>query len=150
MQSMSDIFGNWVAAQDGDAQARALYWRHYSHRRYADGRRPKKIIGPGEYMLLIRPQGDAIFAWRKFLSDDGQGGVCCCIFHSEAPILSSLLIREADELAWVRWPGERHYTYVNPRKIKSTNPGYCFKLAGWHVTGRSKGGLVILAIEPPK
>lgn len=48
------------------------------------------------------------------------------------------LIREADELAWQRWPGERHFTYVDDSKIRSSNPGYCFLKAGWQRAGRSK------------
>jgi hypothetical protein len=41
-------------------------------------------------------------------------------------------------IAWQRWPGERLYTYVNPRKVKSENPGYCFKVAGWTTCGTTK------------
>ena len=40
--------------------------------------------------------------------------------------------------AWKRWPGERLYTYVDPKKIKSTNPGYCFKVCGWRKCGVTK------------
>lgn len=28
-------------------------------------------------------------------------------------------------------------TYVWDKKVRSANPGYCFKCAGWKVTGRS-------------
>lgn len=54
------------------------------------------------------------------------------------------LLKEAVKVAQRRWLGERFYTYVNPRKIKSTNPGYCFICAGWKVCGKIKGDLVIL------
>lgn len=27
-------------------------------------------------------------------------------------------------------------TYIWDRKVKSKNPGYCYKLAGWHIAGR--------------
>jgi len=59
-------------------------------------------------------------------------------------IKSSALIREADAIADFAWPGERHYTYVNAQKIRSVNPGYCFKKAGWRQCGETRGGLVIL------
>ena len=36
-----------------------------------------------------------------------------------------------DSLAWERWPGERLFTYVDPNKVRSFNPGYCFLRAGW-------------------
>ncbi|MDR1160049.1 MAG: hypothetical protein LBK69_05415, partial [Syntrophomonadaceae bacterium] len=64
--------------------------------------------------------------------------------RNESRILSSTLIKEAEEHAWRRWTGERLYTYVNPKKIRSSNPGYCFKIAGWTHCGFTKGALVIL------
>lgn len=42
-----------------------------------------------------------------------------------------------------KWPGERFYTYVNPKKVKSTNPGYCFMAAGWKKCGMTGKGLLI-------
>lgn len=118
--------------------------RHYSARHYADGRRPKLFVGPGEKLVLVTSDRTALFVWRKFISDDGQTGVNCAVFRNEGHKLSSQLILEAEQIAWGKWPGERLYTYVAPRKIKSVNPGYCFKMAGWHVCGYSKRGLVIL------
>jgi hypothetical protein len=42
------------------------------------------------------------------------------------------------------------YTYVNGRKVKSANPGYCFKRAGWRTCGKTAGGLIILEKTPPE
>lgn len=51
-------------------------------------------------------------------------------------VLADVLAR-ADE----RWPQEaRHYTYVAPQRVRSTNPGYCFQQAGWRRCGLTKGG----------
>ena len=138
----------WVPVQDGDGRARALYHRHYSRRRYRDGRDPKLFVGPGEKIVLLGHDARALFVWRKFKSDDGQHGVNCAVFRNESPHRSSDMIREAMQIAWNRWPGERFYTYVNPRKVTSPNPGYCFKCAGWQACGRSKRGLVILEAMP--
>lgn len=139
----------WLPVLDGDARARAIFDRHYSRHHYADGRKPKLFIGPGEKMVLLTQFCDALFVWRKFISDDGQDGVNCAVFRNESQYLSSALIAEAVSLAWQRWPGARLYTYVNPRKIRSTNPGYCFMAAGWRKCGISKSGLVILEMTPP-
>jgi hypothetical protein len=95
-------------------------------------------------MVLLTDKEDALFVWRKFIDDSGQKGINCAVFRNESDVLSSLLIKEAMEHAWRRWPEERLYTYVNMRKIKSSNPGYCFKMAGWRACGMSKGGLIIL------
>lgn len=143
---MNSIFGmRWLAALDGDARAYTLFRRHYSRKLYKDGRKPKLFVGPGEKMVLLTPMCDALFVWRKFISDDGQQGVNCAVFRNESDHLSSDLILEAEQVAWQRWPGQRLYTYVNQRKIRSTNPGWCFICAGWRECGRTKSkGLVIL------
>jgi len=121
----------WIPVKDGDNRARAIFNRHYSRIRYKDGRRPKLFVGPGEKIVLMTLNCDALFVWRKFIDASGEQGVNCAVFRNESDILSSVLIREAMELAWRKWPGERLYTYVNAKKIKSTNPGYCFIQAGW-------------------
>lgn len=139
--------GHWYSILDGDPRGRAMLNRHYSARHYRDGRKPKLFVGPGEKMALMTTDGLALFVWLKFISDDGQEGVSCSVFRNEGDTLSSELIREACELAWRRWPGERLYTYVNSRKVRSTNPGYCFKQAGWRVCGEWRKG-VILEILP--
>ena len=140
---------NWYAVKDGFAAARYLFDRHYSRHHYKDGRKPRMFVGPGEKMVLMTNDSKALFVWRKFISDNGQTGVNCAIFRNESDALSSTLILEAEAIAWQRWPGERLYTYVDSKKIKSTNPGYCFKIAGWHECGRTKvNGLVILEKLP--
>jgi len=97
-------------------------------------------------MVLMTPDCLALFVWRKAKRPDraGQQGVYCSVFRNEGGALSSELIREAEQLAWRRWPRERLYTYINPQEIESVNPGYCFKVAGWETCGETQGGLVIL------
>ena len=138
----------WLPSTDGDARARAIFDRHYSRRHYADGRRPALFVGPGEKMVLLTLSCDALFVWRKFINGDGQRGINCAVFRNESEHLSSDLIKEACELAWQRWPGQRLYTYINPNKIRSTNPGYCFKRAGWQKSCITKSGLIVLSIMP--
>lgn len=53
-------------------------------------------------------------------------------------------IRQADQIADCLWPNSRHYTYVDPKKIASKNPGFCFLMAGWRRCGNTKGGLLIM------
>lgn len=128
---------------DGDDAARELFDRHYSRYRYADGRKPKLFVGPGEKMVLTTPCRRALFVWRKFISADGQDGINCAIFRNEGAGLSSELIIAADALADARWPGERHFTYVSAgatasRRSKAAPPGACFVHAGWKVCGTTK------------
>ena len=138
----------WIPVLDGNESARHLFDRHYSRYRYADGRKPKLFVGPGEKMVLSTPCAMALFIWRKFISGDGQEGVNCAVFRNETDMRSSDLIMEADALADARWPGERHYTYADAGKIRSTNPGYCFQRAGWRKCGITKWNKLVILERP--
>ena len=141
----------WIQLKDGDDTCRAIFQRHYSYRRYADGRQPLLFVGPGEKMVLMSPAADALFVWRKFIDDADDGsrspqiGVNCAVFRNESGQRSSYLIAEAVKWARRRWRTDRLYTYVNPLKIRhKRDPGRCFRKAGWIECGRTKGGLFIL------
>ena len=134
----------WMEVKDGDPMVRAMFDRHYSRYVYADVRRPKLFMGPGEKIVLRTPGCDAIFGWRKFIDRSGQRGVNCAIFRNESKMLSSWLILEAETWKEERWPGERMYTYVDPERVRSRNPGYCFIMAGWRRCGVTASGKLIL------
>ncbi len=137
----------WQSIKDGDPRGLYLFNRHYSKYHYADGRKPVLFVGPGEKMVLLTVDGQALWVWRKMRDGgrDHQAGVNCAVFRNEGQTLSSLLVSEAEQHAWRRWPGERLYTYVKASAIRSVNPGYCFKMAGWRVCGETKvNKLVIL------
>ena len=133
-----------------------MFMRHYSYPVYQDGRRRYgnrnrfMILGPGEKMVLLTPDCDALFAWRKFIDDSGQTGVNCAVFRNESPMLASTLILAAEELAWVKWPGERLYTYVNATAVASVNPGYCFKMAGWRRCGVTQANKLLIFEKLPE
>jgi hypothetical protein len=148
--------GHWFSVTDKDHRARGLYARHYSAE--ANRNKPRQssfhapgYVGTGDYLAFLTVDCTALFVWKRYpdgIDRGGQIGVNCSIFRNESSTRSSDLIQEACELAWSRWPGQRLYTYVNPGKIRSTNPGYCFKRAGFRKCGMSKGGLVILERLP--
>lgn len=137
---------NWINIKDGDPRALSLMKRHYSWYEYKDNRPHYLFVGPGEKMVLLTLDCKALFIWRKFIEsgETEPKGINCAAFRNEGDILSSQLILEAEQLAGYRWPGERLYTYVNPEKIISTNPGYCFQKAGWNKCGKTLKGLIIL------
>lgn len=135
---------DWWITKDGDRTLLALYERHYSAHRYKDGRVRRLFAGPGEKIVLRTARGDAGFVWRSFISDDDQRGINCAFFRNEGAIPSSELVRQADAIADAVWSCGRHYTYVDPSAVRSANPGYCFKLAGWKTCGQSKNGKIVL------
>lgn len=146
--------GTWVPMRDGDPSVMAIAGRHYTNR---IGKAIRQCVGPGEKMVLMTPDGRALFAWRKFKSDAGEEGVNCAIFRNEGRAQASDLIHEADSLDWNRWRGERLYTYVNDRKVEhKRQPRRCFLKAGWHYVRASNGkpkrtkkrGLLVLECLP--
>ena len=140
--------GYWVPVRDGHPSLRPFMDAHYSGRKYRDGRSPPKIMGPGQYLALLGMDGMAVLAGRKAIMMDGQEGINGSVFRNEGERTSSEILREGMGLAWDRWPGERLFTYVNAAKVRSRNPGYCFKAAGWRRCGYSAGGLHILDVHP--
>jgi len=143
---------HWIEIRDGDVRLRPFFERHYSARpkRTRHYKNWRRICPPGEHMVLITAKCDALFVWvKEKIRHDQQVGVNCAVFRNESDILSSELISEAVKLAWQKWPQERLFTYVNPAKIESPNPGYCFLQAGWgRLNGASPKGLRILELLP--
>lgn len=144
----------WYAVSKRDPRVVDLYGRHYSSGKSGKTRRDwlaSGITAPGESMVLLTSDGCSLFVWlyQRF-KGGGQAGVNCAVFRNEGSVLSSDLIREAEWLAWRRWPGARLYTYVNPRAVQSSNPGYCFKCAGWRVCGVTKGNKLLILEKLPE
>lgn len=138
----------WVPILDGDADGRAVYERHYpaeERLRRRQERGTLLFVGPGFKLVLMTPCRRALFVWRRerFRADD-QVGVNCAVFRNEGAGISSELVRDADAIADERFGRQRHFTFVDPAKILSTNPGYCFIMAGWRRCGVTERGLVIL------
>jgi len=145
---------HWLSVRRTDERAYALYRRHYSASKGARWRRVgnTNVTSAGQTMVLLSQCGRALFVWLRCMVPrlDAQLGVNCAVFRNEGPDLSSTLIREADELAWRRWPDERrHFTYVDgaqttQRRSRHAAAGACFRHAGWRECGASKTGLVLL------
>lgn len=136
----------WISARDGDHAGYTLHRRHYSAKNHSPG--IKQFVGPGEKMVLVGFMCNAVFAWRKAIyRGDGQIGVECSVFRNESAHRSSDMIREAMAIGWSRWPGERLFTMVDPKKVRSSNPGYCFIMAGWRKCGLTKRGLIVFEVQ---
>jgi hypothetical protein len=130
-----------------DSAAVALADRHYPRR---VGVRTQ-VGGPSRKFVLRDAAGTATFVWlwpQDGLRWDGQTGFYCSIFRNESAIRSSLLILDAERWAVDRWGDQRRFTYVEPRKVRSSNPGYCFKVAGWEQRATTKSGKILLVKEP--
>jgi hypothetical protein len=129
-----------------DGEMARLADRHYSRRTIG----ATQFCYSGRKLVLRDARGDVLFVWMypdPTMRSDGQTGYNCAIFRNESQRRSSEIILEAERFAFDKWGPNRFYTYVNPRKIKSTNPGYCFLMAGWKKGGFTKRGDKILLVK---
>jgi len=88
-----------------------------------------------------------VFVWQfpdPAMRWDGQTGFNNALFRNESGRKSSEIILEAERAVVAHWGPNRVYTYIDASKVKSVNPGYCFKVAGWKYIGRSRKGKHLL------
>lgn len=126
-----------------DPEMAALADRHYSRRTKG----ARQFCYSGRKLVLRNAEGTVLFVWMYpdvSLRMDNQAGYNCAIFRNESKRLSSEIILEAERFAVAKWGPNRAYTFIDGRKVRSTNPGYCYIAAGWRVCGKTKSGKRIL------
>lgn len=140
-----ESIGRWQQVTKFDKRACALADRHYSRRKVG----APQFMPPGETFVLLTHDADAVFGWWRphpgsgIKAMNGLDGWTCTIFRNESKHRSSDLIVEAEAFLMMNassFGPSGLITYVWDSKIKSANPGYCFKAAGWKKTGRSADG----------
>ena len=118
---------------------------HYSRRKIGS----PQFMPPGETLVLVTPARNSVFGWWRphprsgVTAMNGLDGWTCTIFRrmggakaSDLVLAAELALADADTAAPCGADGL--LTYVPPSKINSTNPGWCFQLAGWVKNGWSK------------
>jgi hypothetical protein len=144
---------HWYESRQNDRWAIDVYVRHYSagkNRAAFNSLLHSGFVGPGEKIVLLTENADALFVWRKEeFGYDKQSGINNSVFRNEGAVLSSVLIAEAVAIAWEKWPGERLFTFVNGGAVRrKRDVGRCFIRAGWSLCGTSKEGLLIFELVP--
>ncbi len=143
----------WLQVDKFDEGSCRLADRHYSRRKVGS----PQFMPPGQTIVLATPERDAVFGWWRPHPDsgieamNGLDGWTCTIFRNESQRRSSALVLAAERA--LRDTGhsvgpDGLLTYVWDSKIKSVNPGYCFKVAGWKAVGRSADGRKTLLQKP--
>lgn len=76
------------------------------------------------------------------------------LFRNLGPERSSDLIRSAVQRTYAEWalrygglPSVPLRTEIDPRRTKSPNPGYCYKMAGFHSPRTVRGKVYLYAPE---
>ena len=114
---------------------------HYSRRKIGS----PQFMPPGQTLILLSEDEQAIFGWWRPHPDaglkamNGRDGWTCTIFRNVGGRLSSQLILAAEDILLARHDvgPDGLMTYVWDAKVRSVNPGYCFKRAGYRAIGRS-------------
>lgn len=168
----------WQLSSSSDQRALAIvdgagihdgHGPHYSRRTPGS----KTFTGVGREVVLVTDCGRAVWACvyqrtpaaRGTGSSRGRQGVADekprhiwrnMMFRNLGAGLSSALIRDATSETYRHWinrygalPGERLRTEIDIAKVRSSNPGYCYKMAGWVPDRIVRGKLYLFAPEPP-
>lgn len=132
-----------IATSQYDGECARLADRHYSRRTIGAA----QFAYSGRKLVLRSADGLVVFVWMfpdPRYRIDGQVGYNNALFRNESTRRSSAIILEAERCAVDKWGPNRAYTYVDPRRVASANPGYCFKCAGWRFVRVSAKGKHLL------
>ena len=143
---------------------------HYSRRTPGS----KTFTGVGQEVVLVTADDCAVWAVvrQRTPSAKGTGGSRGrtgqtdakpryvwrnMLFRNLGPRRSSELIREALVETYAQWarrygglPLENLRTEIDIRAVRSPNPGYCYKVAGWRKDRVVRGKLYLLAPCPAR
>lgn len=140
-------YAPWVRVDKFDRSSAALADRHYSRRKVGS----PQFMPPGQTIVLAL--NHAVFGWWRPHPASGikqmnnLDGWTCTIFRNESDMRSSDLILAAERALTDCGP-DGLLTYVWDARVRSVNPGYCFKQAGWRTKGRSADGRKTLLHKP--
>lgn len=149
----------WFLSDRADPRAAAIADRHYNRQKHGT----PQFVPPGRCLELLTDQADALwitsYPFAQYVKHEWAGAWMCSCFRNESQHLSSELIIEA--VAATCWYGAHcaswgndeppelgFVSFVDTSKVKSANPGYCYKMAGWRQVGFTKSGLVALQLLP--
>jgi hypothetical protein len=144
----------WVPVPKFTRSAARLADGHYSRRTIGSN----QFMPPGQTLVLLTPDELAVFGWWRpdpasgIVAMNGLDGWTCTIFRNVGPTQSSELILAAERELLARYDcgPDGLLTYVWDSRVKSVNPGYCFKVAGWKAIGRSADARKTLLQKVPE
>ena len=169
----------WLLSSSSDPRALAVVdglgihagkGPHYSRRTPGS----RTFTGVGQEIVLVTDDGTAVWAVvrqrtpSKAGSGNSRGRAGTpdtspryvwrnMLFRNLGGALSSELIKSATARTYQEWakrygslPLEQLRTEVDIKKIRSTNPGCCYKKAGWRPDRIVRGKLYLLAPCPTK
>jgi hypothetical protein len=169
--------GRWRVSSSSDPDALAVvdgtgrfseHGPHYSRRTVGS----KTFTGVGQEVVLITDTKDAVWAVVRQKTPARRGSGTSrgrmgdsdanvrhiwrnMLFRNLGEYLSSDLIREATAVTYWLWrqkygelPAERLRTEIGIDAVRSTNPGYCYKQAGYTTDRKVRDKLYLWAPSP--
>jgi hypothetical protein len=133
----------WHLSHCADDRARPLADRHYNRQKKG----AKQFAPPGRKLVLLTEDASALWIsshpYAVYTKHEWAGAWVNSLFRNERPErdLSSELILEAIAATRAHWgdaPPLGIVTFVDRTKVKSSNPGYCYKRAGFRHVGETK------------
>jgi hypothetical protein len=141
----------WVLSHRADPLALPLANAHYPRQTHAS----PQFVAPGSCLVLRTEDRRALWVtlWQRpeYTDHAWPGAWVCSLFRNEGAGLSSELIREA--VAATRWrygtpPAAGMVTFVDASQVRSPNPGYCFRCAGFVRVGETASGKLAFRLAP--
>jgi len=141
----------WCVSDRADPIGVALADRHYNRQKIGSA----QFVPPGRNLCFVTQDGKAVWttSWpfAEYVKHAWAGAWVNSIFRNEGAGLSSELILEA--IAATRWtwepPDLGMITFVDAGKVRhKRDPGRCYRKAGFHHVGFTKGGLWAFQMLP--
>jgi hypothetical protein len=138
----------WERSHHADPRACALADRHYSRKTVG----APQFCPPGRKVVFLTDRADAVWAtswpFAEYVAHAWAGAWVNTMFRNESSHLSSELIREAvaaTRYIWPDVPDQGIVTFIDMKKVrKKRDFGVCYRHAGWHECGMTKGGHLVL------
>jgi hypothetical protein len=137
----------WRQSHRAEVAAVRLADRHYNRQKLGT----PQFVPPGRNIVLLTEAADALWvtSWpfAEYVKHAWPGAWVNSLFRNEAPdrYLSSALITEAVAITrhlFGAAPALGIVSFVDAGKTrKKRDPGRCYRKAGWHHVGFTKGGL---------
>ena len=142
----------WRRSDKFDPAARSIADRHYNRQKPGT----PQFVRPAKSLVLRSSDGGALWVsiWPEFAQHAWRGAWECQIFRREhGEMVASEMIRHAVAHTCEDFgtpPALGMVTFVDPEKVASSNPGYCFLRAGFRRVGITKERKrVALQLLPP-
>jgi hypothetical protein len=125
--------------------------RHYNRQKPGT----PQFVPPGACLVFLADGALWTSSWPKpeYVKHRWPGAWVNSLFRKEVPGLASEFILEAISATRWYWPDIPELgmvTFVDPDKVESKNPGYCYLMAGFERDGETQGGLLAFRMRPER